>query len=117
MKKEESVKRKGKTYLSESQLRRIIKKCINEKIEDLEDTPEYRSNKYHKYTVHGHTYKPKGRDRIFPEIDYPEEEFDNIDDARKCAKRFKAMPYSIPDNVRIKGHYHTLDDDDWEYLC
>lgn len=91
----------------------------------LEDMPEFRDYKYFKYRVIGHTYK-EGRYKrdfetgkcewIHPEVTYPTEEFDNIEDARKCKERFKKMPYAIPEHVEIRGFYQTLCGADWELV-
>ena len=103
--------------LTESDLHR------NESYEDLEDMPEYRpqGDKYYKYGVKGHTYKPDRYDYRTKKwdwggVEYPYEEFDNIEDALKCYERFRKMENSVPQNVRIMGYYKTLGDDDWEYV-
>ena len=92
--------------------------------ECLENAPEYRVSGYFKFIVRGHLYTRQtpvwSRSRSVwvvspPVVEWPEEEFNNIEDARKCAEKFRKLT-KFPDLVEIRAYYDTLCGVTWEHV-
>lgn len=109
---------KKRINLTESQLHNVIRRCINEAMEDdmLEDSPEYRVNdKYYKYEVDAvrHNIRSHGG------YEDCSKSFDNLNDAKNYIQDLIQQYGSTRlcwSSLSIKGWYETLGDDDWEYV-